>query len=203
MLKKIITIMSIITILGANTINSSAQTNDSTNEENEFYYEVDFTELGITTKEIESMTTGEYYRKFFPELWSNLTEDEKEYYNQTPFLEKENESRVIVPSIEYTGLSYLTTNAFSKSLTATAKSIKTGKLVATSITHNMYIDDSKGNAVAGSVSSTSSSTYTTKLSKPKVTNVPGLKYRARTIHEWKVKSKNYKATSTSSWMTVK
>lgn len=221
-MNKIVKAVSLVGVLGAcvmgvNTqiINADAQEIDSqeieqiteegtqaTEEENsDFYYEIDFTGTGVTTAELEAMTLGEYYSKFFPEAWEQFSDVEKETYNNTPFSQKE---RGIFTEDYYVKSTISTSD--STYLIGKSSSLKDGSYNCSSIKHSQYIDDSNGNAVAGSISSHSTAgdypAYVTTIRKAKSTCSKTLSYRIRNIHAFTVNGKVITKTSTSSYVKV-
>ena len=195
-------------MFSASVVNSSALSTSNLEENNldgnnngknlsgDYYYEVDFQKLGVTTDELKELTYAEYYQKYFPEAWDTVfSEDEKELCENLMFLEdRETKERV--------SLNYVVSSEFGKngsSYTGEANSVFISGTKASSIKHESYIEDSSGHGVAGSISSTTTSTkiYTTTLSKRISTFAPGKSYRLHTLHTLKISGNTYYRTTYS------
>ncbi|MEG0844590.1 MAG: hypothetical protein RSF39_10710 [Romboutsia sp.] len=161
----------------------------------DYHYEVDFTELGVTTDELKELTYAEYYQEYFPEAWNDVfTEEEKDYYKTVNFLEDIN-TMDKAKGLQY--LNHLNFKKSSKSWKAKAETAYISGKVASRIDHDIYIQDSSGHGVAGSLSGTTKSTkyYSSDISKPTSTFSKGKKYRAYSKHTMKINGKNYIRTN--------
>ncbi|WP_455539532.1 hypothetical protein [Terrisporobacter sp.] len=195
--KRIVALISAVLMFSASVANSSALSisslDDNSNGETlsgDYYYEVDFQKLGVTTEELKELTYAEYYQKYFPEAWNTVfSEDEKELCKDLMFLE-DRETK------ERASLNYVVSSEFGKNglnYTGEANSVFVSGTKASNIKHESYIEDSTGHGVAGSISSTSTSTkiYTTTLSKRISTFTSGKSYRFHTLHTLKISGTTY------------
>lgn len=194
--KRIVALAAAVLMFSASVVNSSALSTSNAEENNgenlsgDYYYEVDFQKLGVTTDELKELTYAQYYQKYFPEAWDTVfSEDEKELCEDLMFLENRETK-------EKATLNYVVSSEFGKnglSYTGEANSVFVSGTKASSIKHESYIEDSSGHGVAGSIGSTATSTkiYTTTLSKRISTFTSGKSYRFHTLHTLKISGNTF------------
>lgn len=135
--------------------------------------------LGYTIDEIRHMKLGQYYQELFPEIWQDMTNEEKEFVKDLPYpSEDQRASSVGV----YKGTTSIKQVA-SKQIQMTAKTYKflIGP-TAKKLHHSYVFYDRSGSTYGGGIDSAVDTTSHTSTMKSGATIPVGKIMRAETVH---------------------
>lgn len=168
------TIICCISIGGGSFVNAIGLENDNQQGEG-----LQLRPLGYTIDEIRNMKLGQYYQELFPELWQDMTNEEKELVKDLPYPSEDQRASSI-------GLYKGTTSikqVASKQIQLTAKTYKflTGP-TAKKLHHSYVFYDRSGNSYGGGIDSAANTTSHTSTMKSGATIPVGKIMRAETVH---------------------
>lgn len=141
--------------------------------------ELELIPLGYKIDEIRNMKLGQYYQELFPEIWNDMTDEEKEFVKDLPYPSEDQRASSVGL---YKGTTSIKQIA-SKQIQMTAKTSRflTGP-TAKKLTHSYVFYDRSGNTYGGGSDGAVDTTSHTSTMKSGATIPVGKIMRAETVH---------------------